>query len=81
MLWLLQYEENNIPDAVKSLLSDMVWLLNVTYSYLKDKNKVIQWLSSPNPICGGFSPKDMILMGQYKKLVKIVHSYIEGDIP
>ena len=77
----VRYEENRIPDKVKDLLTNMIWLLHVTHEHLRDKNKVIQWLNSPNPICGGASPKDMICMGQYKKLVKIVASYVEGDIP
>jgi len=77
----VRYEENRIPDKVKDFLEQIVWLLNVTHEHLKDKDKVIQWFNSPNPVCGGYSPRDMICMGQYKKLVKIVASYIEGDTP
>ena len=77
----VRYEENKIPDKMKDFLIRMVWLLHVTHKHLKDKNKVIQWIESPNPICGGFSPKDMICMGQYKKLVRIVSSYVEGNTP
>ena len=77
----VRYEENKIPDKMKDFLTHMVWLLHVTHKHLKDKNKVIQWIESPNPICGGFSPKDMICMGQYKKLVRIVSSYVEGNTP
>lgn len=77
----VRYEENKIPDKMKEFLTIMAWLLEVTYKHFKNKDKVILWLKSPNPICGGFSPKDMICMGQYKKLIKIVSSYVEGDIP
>ena len=59
----------------------MTWLLYTTHAHLHDKNKVMQWLDSPNPSCGGFSPKDIILMGQYKKLVRMVSCYAEGKIP
>ena len=77
----VRYEENKIPDKMKDFFTAMAWLLYVTHEHLKDKDKVLLWLKSPNPICGGFSPKGMICMGQYKKLVKIVSSYVEGDIP
>lgn len=77
----VRFEEDRIPDKMREFLINMVWLLNTTYKHLKDKHKVTQWLDSPNPVCGGVSPKDMIRMGQYKKLVKIVVSYTEGDIP
>ena len=77
----VRYEENKIPDKMRDFLTSMVWLLHVTHKHLKDENKVIQWVNSPNPICGGFSPKDMICMGQYKKLIRIVASYVEGNIP
>ena len=77
----VRYENNKIPEKLKTFLANMAWLLYVTHTYLKDKNKVIQWIETPNPICGGFSPKDMICMGQYKKLVRIVSSYSEGNIP
>ncbi|MBC6415358.1 MAG: hypothetical protein GDA46_03090 [Bdellovibrionales bacterium] len=77
----VRYEENKIPNKMKEFSTAMIWLIHVTYEHLKDENKMIQWIDSPNPICGGFSPKDMICMGQYKKLVKIVSSYIEGNTP
>ena len=77
----IKYEENKIPDQVKVFFIAMTWLLYTTHEHLKDGNKVIQWLDSPNPSCGGFSPKDMIRMGQYKKLVRMVSSYAEGKIP
>ena len=77
----VRYEENKIPSRMEEFLKAMVWLLCVTYEHLKDENKVIQWIESPNPICGGLSPKDMIRIGQYKKLNRIVSSYVEGNIP
>ena len=77
----VRYEENKIPGNMKEFMTNMIWLLHVTHEHLKDKHKVIQWINSPNPVCGGLSPKDMICMGQYKKLVKIVASYTQGDIP
>ena len=77
----VSYEENKMPDKMKEFFISVAWLLDVAHEQLKDKDKALLWLKSPNPICGGFSPKDMICMGQYKKLVRIVSSYIEGDIP
>ena len=77
----VRYENNKIPEKLKNFLTSMAWLLNTTHEYLKDEHKVMQWIESPNPICGGFSPKDMICVGQYKKLVRIVSSYLEGNIP
>ena len=77
----VKYQENEIPDTIKEFFINITWLLHTTHEYLKDKDKVIQWLDSPNPTCGGFSPKDMLLMGQYKKLVRIVSCYAEGKIP
>ena len=77
----VRYEESKIPEKMKDFLTAMVWLLHVTHEHLKNEDKVIQWIKSPNPICGGFSPKDMICMGQYKKLIKIVSSYVEGNTP
>ena len=77
----VRYEENKIPDKMKDFLQSITWLLNVSYESLKDKEKVVQWFNLPNPACGGFSPKDMICMGQYKKLMRIVSSYMEGQVP
>lgn len=77
----VRYEESKIPDKMTEFLTAMTWLLNTTHEHLKDKGKVMLWLKTPNPICGGFSPKDMICLGQYKKLIKIVSSYVKGDTP
>ena len=77
----VKYEETKIPDEMKVFFQAMILLLNTTHQYLQDENKVIQWLDAPNTSCGGYSPKDMIRMGQYKKLVNIVSSYAEGKVP
>ena len=77
----VKYKEDEIPDKIKEFFISITWLLHTTHTYLKDKDKVIKWLDSPNPACGGYSPKDMIRMGQYKKLVRIVSCYAEGKIP
>ena len=77
----VKYKESEIPAKIKEFFMAMTWLLYTTHAHLQNKDKVLQWLDSPNPSCGGFSPKDMIRMGQYKKLVNIVSCYAEGKIP
>ena len=77
----VRYEKSKIPDKMRDFFTAMAWLLHVTYEHLKDKDKVLLWLKSPNPICGGFSQKAMVCMGQYKKLVRIVSSHIGENIP
>ena len=77
----VRYEENKISKKMKQFIADLIWLLNTTYKYFEDEQKVIQWMNSPNPICGGYSPRELICLGRHKKLVKIVASYVEGDVP
>ena len=78
---LVRYEKSSIPEEIKTFFASIAWLLQVSHQHLQDKDKVIKWLNAPNPVCGGFSPKAMIHMGQYQKLLKIVSSYAEGNIP
>ena len=46
----VRYEESKIPDKMKEFFTVMAWLLYVTHKHLKDKDKVILWLKTPNPV-------------------------------
>lgn len=44
-----------------------------------DIGKTAQWFSLPNPLLGEISPRDMIRMGRFKKLMKIIYDARQGS--
>jgi len=45
-----------------------------------DIKKTSLWFQIPNPILGTISPRDMIRVGLYRKLLNIVTETISGDL-
>lgn len=44
-----------------------------------DAKKAALWLRSKNPILGGISPREMIRLGRYQKLLQVIMNLKKGD--
>ena len=51
------------------------------FAFFKDERKTRAWLRTPNPMLGGVSPRDMVRMGRYDRLLRFVKQAIEEGRP
>jgi uncharacterized protein (DUF2384 family) len=69
----VRYEEERIPKELKDRLTEWANLFNLVAGYFKgDARKTSMWFKIPNPLLGNISPRDMIRVGRYKKLISFV---------
>jgi len=65
--------DNKMPAVLRERISEWAILLNLIAGHFKGSEvKTIQWITTPNPLLGDISPRDMIRLGRYKKLIKFV---------
>ena len=77
----VRYDER-MPAILRERMRQWATLLNLVAGYFKaDEVKTIQWFTTPNPFLGGISPRDMIKLGRYNKLLKFVVNAMEENIP
>ncbi|MCA9395162.1 MAG: DUF2384 domain-containing protein [Candidatus Omnitrophica bacterium] len=69
-----------IPAEVRDRLKEWANLLNLVAGFFGgDEEKTVQWIMTPNPMLGDFSPRDMIRLGRYKKLIKFILTAIDEN--
>lgn len=70
----IRYEPNKIPADLKERLQEWATALNLVQEFFNDRNKTILWFSIPNPLLGDMSPRDMIRVGRFKKLLNFIQT-------
>ncbi len=68
-----------MPVELRERLNEWAILLNLIGEYFKESQKVELWLQTPNPLLGDISPRDMIRIGRYKKLLKFVQTALRDN--
>ena len=65
--------DNKIPKELHERIKEWAILLNLVAGYFKgDAKKTALWFTTPNPLLGNITPRDMIRFGRYKKLFKFI---------
>ena len=68
----VRYDEK-IPKELHERIKEWAILLNLVAEHFKgDPTKTALWFTTPNPLLGNISPRDMIRFGRYKKLFKFI---------
>lgn len=75
----IRYDEKIPKDLAETLLHWAILFNRVAEHFKGDNQKTVLWFNIPNPMLGNISPKDMIRLGRYKKLLSFVSQSIEEN--
>lgn len=65
--------DNKIPKELHDRIKEWAILLNLVAEHFNgDRTKTALWFTTPNPLLGNITPRDMIRFGRYKKLFKFI---------
>ncbi len=65
--------DDRIPRDLKDRLEQIANIIAMVAGYFEgDEQKTSLWFKTPNPSLGEISPRDMIRLGRYKKLLRFV---------
>jgi hypothetical protein len=68
-----------MPSELKERLIEWAVAINLVGSYFKDEHKTMLWFQVVNPLLGNMSPRDMIRMGRFKKLLKFIQTALDEN--
>jgi hypothetical protein len=72
--------DEHIPEAVASRLREIANIANLVAEFFSgDAVKVALWFELPNPLLGDLSPRNMIRIGRYKRLLNFVLDAREAE--
>ena len=75
----VRYDEK-MPSELKERLTEWAIAINLVMGFFnKNQEKTVLWFSIPNPLLGDISPKDMIRMGRFKKLLKFIQTALDEN--
>lgn len=68
-----------MPDELRERLVEWATALNLVASYFNDVEKTVLWFQVSNPLLGNMSPRDMIRLGRFKKLLKFIQTALDEN--
>lgn len=74
----VRYDEK-MPTELKERLYEWATALNLVAGFFNDNDKTLLWFRVPNPLLGGLSPRDMIRVGRFKKLLKFIQTALDEN--
>lgn len=69
-----------MPAELRDRLVEWATALNLVAEYFNDVEKTILWFKVPNPLLGNISPRDMIRLGRFKKLIKFIQTALDENL-
>ena len=74
----VRYDEK-MPSELKERLVEWATAINLVGSYFDDQEKTVLWFRIPNPLLGGMSPRDMIRIGRFRKLLNFIQTALDEN--
>ena len=66
--------DDRIPLGLRDRLEQIANIISLVAEFFEgDAHKTALWFKTPNPSLGEVTPRDMIRLGRYKKLLKFVY--------
>jgi hypothetical protein len=75
----IRYDEKKIPAELRERLTQWATALNLVAGFFHEQNKTIIWFFMPNPLLGGMTPRDMIRVGRFKKLLNFIQTALDEN--
>lgn len=64
---------------LRERLTEWATAINLVGNYFKDLHKTILWFHTSNPLLGNMSPRNMIRIGRFKKLLKFIQTALDEN--
>lgn len=72
--------DNKMPEELEQRLQEIAVICELVAEHFKgDLQQTTLWFQINNPLLGNISPRDMIRIGRYQKLIKFIQSALMGD--
>lgn len=68
-----------MPSDLRERLVEWATAINLVGSHFNEVNKTMLWFQISNPQLGGMSPRDMIRVGRFKKLLKFIQTALDEN--
>lgn len=71
--------DNKMPRELQDRMLEWAVAIHLVTEHFGDLERAVLWFRVPNPLLGGISPRDMIRIGRFKKLLRFIHTALEEN--
>ena len=71
--------DSKMPQELQQRILEWAVAISLAGEYFGDLERTILWFHAPNALLGGISPRDMIRIGRFKKLLRFIHTAREEN--
>jgi uncharacterized protein (DUF2384 family) len=68
----VRYDPPKMPKELQDRIQEWAIALNLVAQFFRDEQKTVLWFKTPNPLLGDIAPRDMIIIGRFKKLRQFI---------
>jgi hypothetical protein len=71
-----------LPSQLEDRLREWAMIIEIVAQHFDgDSEKTALWFRLPNPLLGGYEPREMIRFGRANQLRRVVTDAVEGNLP
>lgn len=71
--------DSKMPVELQERLSEWATAINLVAEFFNDPHKTMLWFKTSNPQLGDVSPRDMIRLGRFKKLLSFIQFALDEN--
>ena len=71
--------DQKMPEELRERLIEWATAINLVANFFGSGEKAILWFQTANPLLGNMTPRDMIRVGRFKKLLKFIQTALEEN--
>lgn len=72
--------DQKMPIELREHLIQWATAINLVGNFFGDGDKATLWFQIPNPLFGNMTPRNMIRVGRFKKLLRMIKAALEEDV-
>lgn len=71
--------DDKMPVELRERIEEWAIAINLVGSFFNDTTKTIMWFKIANPLLGNISPRDMIRIGRFKRLMRFIQTALDEN--
>jgi len=71
--------DSKMPVDLRERMVEWATAINLVGSYFNNLEKALLWFQVSNPLLGNMSPRDMIRVGRFKRLLKFIQTALDEN--
>ncbi len=71
--------DDKMPIELEERLREWATAINLVADFFKDEQKTMLWFVTPNSFLGEYTPRDIIRIGRYTKLMRFIRNALSEN--